>query len=248
MGSLPTLTPPPQARAQDGEGAEVPTLRHRPRERGRNQSVLSTPRSPPSLLPTPQPPVLGPQAQPPTPLGHLPAPCGPRPQRGGVSGPSHPGPNPSQLQDQRVVCGPRPRGRPDSGPPRRYGPHRPPPRARHTTPAHKTPQESGRGAVRANSPGTRAGGGRREAGGGGARREPVGPRCTGASPARRPGHSLDEVAGALLREALLPAAGQVCGNAKKSQVKLGPPRRAPPECRPPPRLPRAYLSGSCGPS
>lgn len=63
-------------------------------------------------------------------------------------------------------------------------------------------------------------------------------------------HSLDEVAGALLREALLPAAGQVCGNPRKV-VKVGPPRRAPlgGPARPRPARPTgAHLSGSCGPS
>lgn len=64
-------------------------------------------------------------------------------------------------------------------------------------------------------------------GGAGALGEPGGTpphRCErGAAPVA---HLLDEVAGALLREALLPAAGQVCGNARKV-VKVGPPRRAP---------------------
>jgi hypothetical protein len=106
------------------------------------------------------------------------------------------------------------------------------PGARHTTPAHKTPECSGR-AVRANSPGTGAGG------------NPAGPRRTGVS-AARPSDSLDEVAGSLLREALLPAAGQVCGNARKVRSNSG--RRGAPPPERPARGPSTHLSGSCGPS
>ena len=246
MGSLPTLTPPLQARAQDGEGAEVPTLRHRPRERGRNQSVLSTPRSPPSLLPTPQTPVLGPQAQPPHPGGAPPGSVRPETPAGRRVRALTPGPESLPTTGPAGSLRPPPPLPAGFRPPAEIRtPPTPSPCPPHNSSTQNPTRERPRRCARQLARDPR---GRREAGGGGARREPVGPRCTGASPARRPGHSLDEVAGALLREALLPAAGQVCGNAKKSQVKLGPPGRAPPECRPPPRLPRAYLSGSCGPS
>lgn len=83
------------------------------------------------------------------------------------------------------------------------------------------------GSVRANPPGPARGEGA------GARRKPD-LTLKAQVRARRPQHSLDEVAGALLREALLPATGQVCGNARKVRSNLGHPRARPPSRRPTP--------------
>lgn len=122
-------------------------------------------------------------------------------------------------------------GRPPPGCPR-GGVCRPPAAASQL--GQTKPRAPAAGAERANAPGTRAGRGGAAAGGN-AREPPARVRAR-----RRRGHSLDEVAGALLREALLPAAGQVCGDARKVRVTLGRPGA------PPLRRPRAHLSGSCG--
>lgn len=134
-----------------------------------------------------------------------------------------------------AVCGPRPLCGPDCGPPRRCGPRRPLSRS----PPHNSGTQNPTAArpprcARQLAPDPR---GRRGAGArGGNRSDPA-----AQVRARRPGHSLDEVAGSLLREALLPAAGQVCGNAKKVGSNLSRPSAAPQ-----PRRPGSHLSGSCG--
>ena len=99
--------------------------------------------------------------------------------------------------------------------------------------------------MRANSPDPRGG-----KGGGGAAGN--GSDLEAQVKARRPRHLLDEVTGALLREALLPAAGQVCGNARKVRSNLGhpgarppsPERPTPPAWRPPERIMWPELTGS----
>ena len=89
----------------------------------------------------------------------------------------------------------------------------------HKSGTKKTSHEYG--SVRANPPGPARGEGA------GALRKPN--RTLEAQVrARGPQHSLDEVAGALLREALLPATGQVCGNARKVRSNLGHPSARPP--------------------
>lgn len=75
-------------------------------------------------------------------------------------------------------------------------------------------------------------------------RPPSPPR---AEAARTPGpqHSLDEVAGALLREALLPAAGQVCGDRER---RGGERAARDPSGRGRARAASTHRSGSCVPS
>lgn len=152
-----------------------------------------------------------------------------------------------------AACSPCLQSRPDPGPLSRSlngdADPAPPPAC---SPPHDSDTQNPRhtAAAAALCAPTRPGPARGE-GGAGALGEPGGTprhRCErGATPVA---HSLDEVAGALLREALLPAAGQVCGNPRKV-VKVGPPRRAPlgGPARPRPARPTgAHLSGSCGPS
>lgn len=214
-----------------------------------NQSPPHT-RFPPSLLPTSQPPVPRPRTQlvvplsppPPTPVGHSRGRSCPEPRRGGVSDPSHQRPKPAQLQDPGVGCGPRPLCGPDCGPPAEM--RTPPPLSRSQPHNSGTQNPTGVRPPRCARQLARDPRGRRRAGArGGNRSEPA-----AQVRARRPGHSLDEVAGSLFREALLPAAGQVCGNAKKVGSNLSRPGAHPPERCPPPRRPGSHLSGSCGPS
>jgi len=81
-------------------------------------------------------------------------------------------------------------------------------------------------------------------------KEPPQPRAQ-LSPSRAlprppaPQHSLDEVAGALLREALLPAAGQVCGDRER---RGGERAARDPSGRGRARAASTHRSGSCVPS
>lgn len=217
------------------------------------ESLRLCPPPPPPSPPTP-PPDPGARTGP---LFHSPHPCSSQSQPGATGDPqreAYPTPHASarsqpKCQVQGAVCRPAPRRGPDPGPPPRsprgggYRTRLPPAAA---SPLGQTKPHASAAAARCAP--TRPGPAREEGarpGGGNARDPPPRGRAR-----RRRGHSLDEVAGALLREALLPAAGQVCGDARKVQVKLGRPgarppgRPIPPAPRPPERIMWPELTGS----
>lgn len=148
-------------------------------------------------------------------LVHSPHPSSPRSQRRAMGDPkreAYPSPRPPQMPGpgSSLQAGPPP------GSPRGGVRRTPPPSSSRRTARQTKPPASAPAALRANPPGTRAA------------RSPGTPGTPGpdASAGRR-GHSLDEVAGALLREALLPAAGQVCGDREEEFGQTWRPRRAP---------------------
>lgn len=185
IGSPAPLPAPsrPRGSAQEGRGGMRLQLPTTIAENGAAEKAHAPQRESlrlcPPLLTTHSTPVPGARTGP---LFHSPHPCSSRSQPGATGDPqreAYPTPHASarsqpKRQVQGAVCRPTPRSGPDPGPPPGSpgggGYRTPPPSSRRlTTRANKTARVGGRGAVRANSPGARAGGG-----GADARRERTG--------------------------------------------------------------------------